>query len=105
MEPFAFHPELFELRNLVLETLADHGFAWLSHFGAIDLVHDCYGIEVCSIREESDARTILEILRKTFPSWRHERRYYKDGATLEPGWKVVLSRDAEDFRERWKQES
>jgi len=27
MEPFAFHAELFELRNVVLEMLADHGFA------------------------------------------------------------------------------
>ena len=42
MERFAFHPELFELRNAVLEMLADQGFAWLSEFSSIDLLHDVY---------------------------------------------------------------
>jgi hypothetical protein len=40
MEPFEFHPELFELRNAVLETLAENGFVWLSDFSAIDSCHD-----------------------------------------------------------------
>ena len=62
MEPFAFHPELFELRNEVLEALGSHGFAWLSEFASIDLLHDVYGLEVCGIRAEDDARSI-EILR------------------------------------------
>jgi hypothetical protein len=101
MEPFAFHPELFELRNDVLEMLADHGFAWLSDFGSVDLLHDVYGLEVCGIRDESDARTIEALLRKRFASWVHSRRYYKDGRTREPGWKVIISRDPEDLGDRW----
>jgi hypothetical protein len=76
MEPFAFHAELFELRNVVLEMLADHGFAWLSHFGSIDLLHNVYGIEVCGIREESDAHTIENLLCERFSAWRNSRRYY-----------------------------
>jgi hypothetical protein len=102
MEPFAFHAELFELRNDVLEMLADHGFAWLSDFGSIDLMHDVYGIEVCGIREETDAHTIQTLLRKQFPSWRHSRMYCKDASTREPGWKVIISREPEDYGDRWQ---
>jgi hypothetical protein len=101
VEPFAFHAELFELRTAVLELLADHGFVWLSDIGSIDLAHDLYGIEVCGIREESDAHTIEKLLGKKFSSWRHSRIYFKDQRTLEPGWKVIISRDAEDFGESW----
>jgi hypothetical protein len=105
MEPFAFHAELFELRNVVLEMLADHGFAWLSDFGSIDLLHDVYGLEVCGIREEADAHAIEGLLRQKFSSWRHWRRYYKDASTREPGWKVIISRDPEDYGDRWQQVS
>ena len=102
MEPLEFHPELFELRNTVLEALAEHGFAWLSDFGSVDLVHDVYGLEVCGIRDETDARRIAELLRALFPAWRYTRRYYKDASTREPGWKVIISREPEDFGDRWR---
>jgi hypothetical protein len=105
MEPFAFHPEMFELRNDVLDLLTEHGFAWLSDFTSIDLLHDVYGIEVCGIREEADARTIETLLRKRFPSWRYSRRYYKDAGTREPGWKVIISRDPEDYTDKWERTS
>jgi hypothetical protein len=101
MEPFAFHPELFELRNEVLEALGSHGFAWLSEFASIDLLHDVYGLEVCGIRAEDDARSIEALLRRLFPSWRYTRKYYKDASTREPGWKVMISRDPEDFEDKW----
>ena len=94
MEPFEFHPELFELRNSVLELLADHGFAWLSDFGSVDLLHDVYGVEVCGIRQESDAHAIGDLLRELFPSWRYSARCIsKDSSTREPGRKVTISRD------------
>ena len=105
MEPFAFHAELFELRADVLELLAEHGFAWLSDFASIDLAHDIYGIEVCGIREESDAQAIKQLLRKKFPSWRYSRMYSKDGSTREPGWKVIISRDPEDYSDKWNRVS
>jgi hypothetical protein len=105
MEPFAFHPELFELRTAVLEMLTDHGFAWLSDFSSVDLRHDDYGIEVCGIREETDARTIERLLREIFPSWPYSRRHYKDSSTREPGWKVVITREREDFRDDWQRVS
>jgi hypothetical protein len=105
MEPFAFHAELFELRTVVLELLADHGFVWLSDFSAIDLAHDIYGLEVCGIREETDAHTIARLLRKQFPSWVHSRMYYEDVGTREPGWKVIISRDPEDYGDRWERVS
>ena len=55
MKPFEFYPELFELRNAVLEALSDNGFVWLSDFGSIDLLHDLYGLEVTAIHEQTDA--------------------------------------------------
>ena len=52
MAEFEFHGELFELRGMVMEALEENGFVWLSDFGAIDLRHDIYGLEVTGIREE-----------------------------------------------------
>ncbi|MBN9522745.1 hypothetical protein J0H58_30210 [bacterium] len=46
MTPFEFHAELFGFRATVAEALADAGFVWLSDYGAIDLRHDAYGVEV-----------------------------------------------------------
>jgi hypothetical protein len=102
MEQFAFHPELFELRNLVMEQLADEGFLWLSHFGSVDLMHDIYGLEVCGIHHEDDAHAILSIVRKMFPSWRHTRMYYVDYSERELGWRVNISRDPEEFEDKWQ---
>src|SRR5579859_1534383 len=100
MKPFDFHADLFEFRNTVLEVLADQGFAWLSHFGSIDLLHDVYGLEVTAIREERDAAAIEAILRKMFPGWRYRRTYYEDHNVRELGWKVIVSRDPEKVRRR-----
>jgi hypothetical protein len=105
MESFAFHADLFELRNVVLEMLADHGFAWLSDFGSIDLLHDVYGLEVCGIRDEADAHTIQTLLRQKFSTWPYSRMHYKDASTREPGWKVMISRDPENFDDKWKRVS
>jgi hypothetical protein len=105
MDSFAFHPELFELRNDVLEMLGDNGFAWLSDFGSIDLLHDAYGLEVCGIVEEADARTIKRLLHKMFASWRYSRMFYREGWTREPGWKIIISRDPEDFGDKWERVS
>jgi hypothetical protein len=102
MKPFEFHAELFEFRSSVLETLSDNGFAWLSEFGAIDPLHDVYGLEVTAIREESDAVAITGILRKMFPDWRYHRTYYKDHSSREAGWKVVISRDPEEVNDDWQ---
>jgi hypothetical protein len=102
MRPFEFHAELFDLRNAVLEALSDNGFAWLSDFGAIDLQHDVYGLEVTAIREEADAAAIERLLRKMFPGWRYRRTFYEDHNVGELGWKVMISRDPEDFNDRWQ---
>lgn len=102
MKPFEFHAELFDFRNAVLETLSDHGFAWLLDFGSIDLQHDVYGLEVTGIREESDAVTIERLLRRMFPGWRYHRTFYEDHNLGELGWKVMISRDPEDLNDDWQ---
>jgi hypothetical protein len=95
MAAFEFHPELFEFRSAVLEALSDNGFAWLSHFGSIDLRHDQFGLEVCAIREEGDARAIEQLLGGMFPGWRYRRTYYEDQNVREIGWKVIICREPE----------
>ena len=70
VDAFRFAPELFETRTQVIETLAERGFDWLSHYSSVDPIHDCYGIEVCGIRDESDAVGILQVLIEMFPDWR-----------------------------------
>jgi hypothetical protein len=102
MDLFSFHPELFELRERVLETLAARGYAWLSDYSSVDLLHDVYGIEVCGIREQCEVARITQLLRELFPDWHHMHSYYKDSSTREPGWKIVISRDPENFNDRWE---
>ena len=69
MDEFRFAPELFEVRNNVLEQLAYKGFDWLSHYSSVDPVHDEYGIEVCGIVERDDAVDIQKLLLQMFPTW------------------------------------
>ena len=69
-DTFRFAPELFEIRSDVISELSDHGFEWLTHYSSVDPIHDCYGIEVCGIRERDDAESILYILVRMFPDWR-----------------------------------
>ena len=70
MDAFRFSPELFKFRELVMEKLEAAEFFWLSHYSSVDCMHDVYGIEVCGIKEEEDARSIQKILIATFPTWR-----------------------------------
>lgn len=102
MKSFEFHAELFDFRNSVLEALSNNGFAWLSDFGSIDLLHDVYGLEVTAIREEESAKEIEALLRTMFPGWRYRRTFYEDHNLRELGWKVIISRDPENFKDNWK---
>jgi hypothetical protein len=102
MKPFEFHPELFDFRNAVLEALSDHGFAWLSDFGSIDLQHDVFGLEVTAIHDEAAAAAIESLLREMFPEWRDRHTYYEDQNRRELGWKVKISRDPEDSHDDWQ---
>ncbi|MCA9072419.1 MAG: hypothetical protein KDA84_26020 [Planctomycetaceae bacterium] len=69
-DPFRFSPELFEVRDTVIEELSDWGFEWLSHYSSVDPLHDVYGIEVCGIHKEEDASRILRLLICLFPDWK-----------------------------------
>jgi hypothetical protein len=102
MKPFEFHDELFDFRNAVLEALSENGFVWLSDFGAIDLLHDLYGLEVTAIREEADATAIEELLRNMFPDWSYWCTYYEEQLIRELGWKVIISREPQDFTDNWQ---
>ncbi len=105
MKPFEFHAELFEFRNAAMEALSENGFVWLSDFGSIDLMQDIYGLEVTGIREEADAKEIAALLRRVFSEWRHRRVYYEDHNLREIGWKVMISRDPEDYADDWQRAS
>jgi hypothetical protein len=100
MSAFVFHPELFEERQRVLESLAEADYSWPGDFGSIDLLHDVYGLEVCGIREQEDCRRILNLLSQLYPGWPHSYMYYKD-CGAEMGWKAVIHRDCENHSEPW----
>ena len=68
-DAFRFAPELFEVRNNVMQELTDAGFDWLSHYSAVDPRHDVYGIEVCGIHQQEDAAQILKLLMRMLPTW------------------------------------
>ncbi len=74
---------------LALEVLAAHDLHWFQHFSSIDLLHDVFGLEVCGIAEESDARLSLCVLEKTFPGWPHSDLYYRRSG-CERGWKALI---------------
>ena len=67
---FRFAPELFEIRTDVIAELSERGFDWLSHYSAVDPIHDTYGIEVCGIHDRDDAVAIQELLIELFLDWR-----------------------------------
>jgi hypothetical protein len=73
---FEFHPELFEHRTLALETLEANDYHWFEHFSSVDLLHDLFGLEVCGIIKESDAKGVLAILQEIFPDWPHSDIHY-----------------------------
>jgi hypothetical protein len=101
MDAFRFSPELFGIRTEVMEALEQAGFQWLSHYSAVDCLHDLYGVEVCGIHEKEDAATIQEILVEMFPGWHVGCRCYKDRGR-DPGWKVQIYRDKPRRREQWE---
>ncbi len=96
MSQFRFCPELFDLRNDALAILAEAGFAWMSHFGSIDIDDALYGIEVCGIVQEEDASAILELMKGRHPDWPYAHLTLRESWTREPGWKVIIHRDPED---------
>jgi hypothetical protein len=103
---FEFHPELFELRTQVIELLAEHDLVWLSDYGAVDLQHDLFGLEVTGIQSEQVAFAIQRILAQEFPKWPYRRTFFEDLNVGELGWKVMISRYPEDFDDiAWKSEA
>jgi hypothetical protein len=100
MNEFKFFPELLETRAHVIAELTSRGYDWLGHYASVDPLHDLYGIEVCGIHEEQDARGIMCALKQLFPNWRRYRVYLKDWG-IEPGWEARIHRDPE--REEPKQ--
>ena len=101
MDAFRFAPELFEVRTDVMAQLSEEGFDWLSHYSSVDPIHDEYGIEVCGIHHQQDAREILQLLAQMFPAWNPCRLQFKDYGR-EPGWKAKVIRDRRRPRESWE---
>jgi hypothetical protein len=100
-DAFRFAPELLDVRNAVIAKLRERGFEWLTHYSAVDVMHDVYGIEVCGIHEEDEASSILAVLREMFPRWNTWRTYHKDHGR-DPGFWVTIQRDPELPDERWE---
>ena len=42
------------------------------------------------------------LLRRMFPAWRYRRTFYEDHNLGELGWKVMISRDPEDYNDDWQ---
>ena len=101
LDSFRFSPELFEVRNDVIDRLTDCGFDWLTHYASVDPAHDVHGIEVCGIHDRDDAVKIVEILTEMFPTWRPGCLCYKDYGR-EPGFKARVSRDRDRPYENWE---
>jgi hypothetical protein len=92
MGEFRFEPSLFTYRAEVMEALAEAGFTWLESFSAVDLRHSEYGLEVCGIPQQAEARKIQAVLRRKLPSWRFPHIVFND-LERDRGWKVVIQRE------------
>ena len=84
-----FHPQLFECKGRATELLDDAGFAWLTDYSAIDLLHEEFGLEVCGIQQDSKGELIAEAMRDGFPHWHYSRICFKD-SERDTGWKFAL---------------
>ncbi|HEY3761539.1 MAG TPA: hypothetical protein VGN23_07310 [Verrucomicrobiae bacterium] len=89
-QSFAFYPELFEQRSVAIELLDGEGFAWMTDYSSVDVLHDLYGLEVCGIHDESKAQAISHVMQKEFPQWHYHNFCFKDYGR-EPGWKFSIS--------------
>ena len=88
-QSFVFRGELFEARGKASELLDEAGFAWLSHYSSIDLLHAEYGLEVCGVHEEAHLVPIAKVMQTVFPQWHFYRVCNKDYGR-EPGWKFSI---------------
>jgi hypothetical protein len=88
-EDFNFYPELFAHRGRASELLEAAGFDRFADYSGIELLHGEYGIEICGIHEEDQARCIGGVLRAAFPHWHHLNVCRQD-AGRDPGWTVSL---------------
>lgn len=88
-EDFDFYPELFAARARASELLEEAGYTWFSDYSAIDLLHEEYGLEVCGLQTERDARAVAEALRNGFPHWHHQNISVHE-QERDPGWAVSL---------------
>ena len=100
MDVFRFAPELFQYRDDVIAELRERGFDWLSHYSAVDPMHDVFGIEVCGIYHEDVAVSILQILIEMYPEWMPQGLWYKDYGR-EQGWIATVQRDFEPPGQQW----
>jgi hypothetical protein len=87
---FEFHPELFEYRDRASGLLEEAGYAWFSDYGAIDLLHEEYGLEITGIQAEKDIKPVLAILQSGFPHWHHHKICPNDFGR-ESGWTLEIS--------------
>ena len=101
MGSFSFYPELLEYQGEVRTLLSDHGYEWFSDYSAVDCLHDVHGLEVCGVREEQVANSMLVILSRRFKSWPYRRLSLKDYGSRDPGWKAVIHRDADSDNDSW----
>jgi len=101
MDAFRFSPELFEYRTEIMSVLGQRGFDWLSHYTAVDPLHDVYGLEVCGISDEDDALAILKILIEMYPDWKAIQPWYSDGSR-DTGWRAQIQRDEEPPERDWQ---
>ena len=88
---FEFHPELLEIRQRVIGRLDRAGIAWIADYGAVDVCHEDYGLEVCAIRERAVAERIYGELLDLLPAWPCHWMCEKDWGR-DPGWRIVISR-------------
>ena len=63
-KPFTFYPELFDIRNEVIEILSEAGISQFVDYSNIDLDHDRFGLEIEGFKTFQDTRTAYEVLYK-----------------------------------------
>jgi hypothetical protein len=91
MHTMAFHPQLFEHRATATDALAEHDCCLFQDFASIDILHESHGLEVCGIATEGEARAILRILQRVFPSWRFGGACYQDHHAGQ-GWLAEITK-------------
>ena len=100
-DAFAFFPELLSLSTALVSELSVAGYEQTVDYGAIDVMHDVHGLEVCGIHDPQTGLNIIRFLLRRFPGWNAGWLHPPDHTSTQK-WVARIQRDRDVAMECWE---